>query len=195
MIRVTDDLARRFWTKVKTCEGCWEWQGGCVPGGYGMFCVPLPHALGASRRGVNVGAHRIAWQLTYGHPNGFVLHRCDNRRCVRPDHLFLGTAADNSADMAAKGRSARNGSRRATSADTVLTLRALVAQGDLTVAEAARRLGVHPTTARLIVRGQRGQRVLGETRARRPIDGGAATNAAGTPIATIDGESRVRTPL
>jgi hypothetical protein len=59
--------------------------------------------------GRHVGAHRHAWELTDDNgsiPDGLhVLHRCDNRRCVRGDHLFLGSNVDNMADMRQKGRS------------------------------------------------------------------------------------------
>lgn len=76
--------------------GCWNWTGFINPKGYGQ--------LSFKRR--TVRAHRLAWALAYGPiPDGLcVCHRCDNRRCVRPDHLFIGTNLDNMRDMVAKGR-------------------------------------------------------------------------------------------
>lgn len=89
----------RFWYKVKKSEDCWEWQAARMSSGYGMMRL----------NGVSTGAHRISWMLHYGDiPKGVcVCHKCDNRLCVRPDHLFLGTQADNIRDMMNKGRIAR----------------------------------------------------------------------------------------
>lgn len=79
-------------------EGCWPWQGTIHPDGYAI----------AYFRGVGqVKVHRVALAATGIDltPGRFVLHTCDNRRCVNAAHLYEGTAADNGRDMAVRGRS------------------------------------------------------------------------------------------
>lgn len=87
----------RFWRKVDQTGDCWVWSGAVSDKGYGSMGGP---------DGVTLLVHRFSWEIHYGPipPGMFVCHRCDNRPCVRPEHLFLGTAKDNTRDMMAKGR-------------------------------------------------------------------------------------------
>jgi hypothetical protein len=100
----------RFEAKIYRCPetGCWLWTASLIGGGYGRISV----------RRRTVLAHRLAWEEANGRsiPDGlFVCHRCDVPRCVRPDHLFLGTQQDNHDDKWRKGRGAsgdKNGRRK-----------------------------------------------------------------------------------
>jgi len=88
----------RFWARVALADsGCWEWQGAASGFGYGDFRV--------STR-VGYRAHQYAWEWFNGPitPGMFVMHSCDNPKCVNPAHLKLGTPKDNNQDMWSKGR-------------------------------------------------------------------------------------------
>ncbi len=103
------DKINRFWSKVNKDGSipahmphlgkCWEWMPHCTQYGYGQ----------TRWFGEQMLSHRISWELTYGviQDGLFVLHKCDNRRCVNPEHLFLGIHQDNIDDKMRKERQAK----------------------------------------------------------------------------------------
>ena len=132
-IRTTTPVSERFWDKVEKTRACWLWTASCLVSGYGRIKI----------KGKWVRAHRVAWELVRGTiPDGlWVLHHCDNPSCVRPDHLFLGTAKDNSQDCWKKKRALfqrRNPTPRKLRVGQVHRIRLLIQQGHPHVKIAAR---------------------------------------------------------
>lgn len=149
-------LAERFWAKVhhEPNTGCFIWGGSEMGGGYGNFTV----------RRKSVKASRVAYELAHGPiPSGegwhgvCVMHKCDVRICVNPDHLILGTHAENMADRNRKGRAARLAGEKHGCArlswEQVREMRAAYAAGGVSYEDLMRRFDVSkPTVAGVITR-------------------------------------------
>jgi hypothetical protein len=148
-----DDVAR-FHTKYKvnSSSGCWEWTDHVHGNGYGQFHVTTD---GIQKK---LRAHRFSYrQLVGSLPDDMmVLHRCDNRRCVNPDHLFLGDASDNMLDCVSKGRHVvmtMRPSMRITW-PMATTIRILYARGQHSVPTLAKIFLAGEETVRQIVKGK-----------------------------------------
>lgn len=138
---------KRFWSKVDKTGDCWEWMAGKFTAGYGTFYMD-----GRSRY-----AHRVSYLLSKGNLDDdmLVCHKCDNRSCVNPDHLFLGTHLDNHRDKERKGRGnqvrgEKHYMAKLTEKD-VLTIRA--SKGRVMQKDLASKFNIHPTTISHIWRG------------------------------------------
>lgn len=137
------DPIPRFWSKIRKSDGCWEWTASTYTTGYGVFC---PNQN-------KVPAHRYMWELINGPiPDGlWVLHDCDNRLCVRPDHLHLGTRRDNIDEAVERKRTAW-GTRSASAKLTETQVREIFYSTGK-VKDIAQRFGVVQSTVSVIRRG------------------------------------------
>jgi hypothetical protein len=149
MAMTKTDPQLRFWPKVKikSADECWEWQASTFSGGYGQF-FDGEH---------KICAHRFSYKIKYGEiPDDLlVCHKCDNRLCVNPNHLFLGTPTDNLHDMIRKGRKVSGdtkgikNSRAKLTENEVLRIRELYSKG-ARIADLAREYARGETTIRHI---------------------------------------------
>ena len=133
---------KKFWDKVEKTTECWLWTGGKTKAGYGLIRVDYKAVL----------THRFSYELAFGLIFGVVkvCHHCDNRACVNPKHLFLGTDKDNHQDAKAKGRTVhgeKNGQAKLTIAQ-VLEIRSVRHKTGVSFAELGRRYAVSQTTTR-----------------------------------------------
>ena len=151
---VTEVQVSRFWSSVSKGDDCWLWHGTLERNGYARF----------KANGRKTLAHRMSWMLSGRKipPSMCVLHKCDVRHCVNPDHLFLGTYKDNQQDAMRKGRQTRGAKCGATLSESdVVAIRELVSEGRENAgsgrsrgvhrfADIARRFGVTQQTVRRI---------------------------------------------
>lgn len=186
----TEKEINRFWPKiyVKGPEDCWLWKGR-TRNGYGQF------ALYRNNRTIRVQAHRFAYLIGHGKDPAplYALHRCDERRCCNPLHIFLGNSTDNIHDCMAKGRMqtgdshymrrhpemAQHGEKAWSSRlkeSDVIEIRALHATGKWFHREIAAKFGIRPQDVCRIVNRQRWKylpspEVLNPPKQRKPLGG------------------------
>lgn len=144
---LTEDEIKRFVSKAIPIpeSGCWIWTG-ALSGGYGSLRI----------RGFTVRAHRLAYEIFKGPiPSGlFACHKCDIRCCINPDHLFLGTNADNVIDALSKGKGWVPPSPAKINRETAEAIRAEYATGGVRHKALGLRYGLSASQIGSIVRGE-----------------------------------------
>jgi len=157
MKKISVELVERFSEKweLNTETGCWEWTASMVPRGYGQIKDPGTRA--------NYIAHRLSYLIHYGEiPTGMcVCHTCDNPKCVRPTHLFLGTKKDNNQDAAAKGRSTMHNAKL--TEEKVLAIHKMAEEG-VSQGKIGRNFGVGQATIWKILHGERWKKVYSQVK-------------------------------
>ncbi len=143
---------QRFWYFVdkKQDNECWNWSGACDSSGYGNFRI----------HNKLIGAHIFSYILHFGKPSEdkpFVLHHCDNPKCVNPNCLWVGTKKDNSDDKVMKNRQTKGENVWCSklTENQVKEIRALCIRKELTQTKIAKMFGVNPCTISNIHRNQR----------------------------------------
>jgi hypothetical protein len=152
---VDEEVRRRFLDKVDKTDSCWNWTASTRMG-YGAFSI---------NRKI-YSAHRVSFEMAKGHISGFILHKCNNRLCVNPDHLYQGTQKDNVRDSIAAGTHYLISSRRGyvfppgekhpsckLSKENVISIRELYKSG-IGYRKLGKLYGVDSTNIRLIIKGR-----------------------------------------
>lgn len=155
MLKIKQKDIERFWSKVQKTKGCWNWIGGSfTKDGYGQIGID-----GQMRR-----SNRISFLINKGKigEGKYVLHKCNNRKCVNPEHLYLGTQFENMRDalkigsLSSKGE--KNGRSKITKKD-VLKIRELYKLGQKQI-ELAEIFGIARSTISHIIRGYTWKHIL-----------------------------------
>lgn len=153
------DIYDRLWNKVKIEEaedGCWNWTGKKDKNGYGIVSVRSKKTRKYFR------AHRLSWESINGAITKglFVCHICDNPACIKPEHLFIGTPAENCKDMTDKGRRAKgvqtsNPGEKHPGAklteEQVKNIRSIFSKGGISKVDLGKQFGVSDSLIRAIV--------------------------------------------
>ena len=160
-MKINLELLERFHEKwvLNPETGCWEWTASTAGRGYGQFRIP------GTRK--NIYAHRLSYILFFGEipDDSLVCHQCDNPKCVRPSHLFVGTSAGNLQDMKTKGRHLFGGRNLRSKLDDGKVRRIhTLSESGFSQAKIAKTCGVAQSTVWKILKGMRWEHIYREVK-------------------------------